>query len=217
MLMTTKCCLCSQVAGEEENDLIAGMLGGEPYVRRVMLESESFAAIPSLGPLTDGHALLCPKAHVRGFAHLGPGLHDEYRMMKGELRRALSRLYGSGVHLFEHGMAAEGGRVVCTTDHAHLHFVPLPGRCELEEVERLPWAEFDGSPATLARLAGGREYVTYEPPGGSCRLLVGAVGGFESQFMRKLLARALGRGESWDWRRHPEPGAADQTWRRFAI
>src|ERR1044072_5888314 len=61
MLKTTECCLCSQVAGEKSNDLIARLLQGEPYVRRVMLESGSFAAIPSLGPLARGHTLLCPK------------------------------------------------------------------------------------------------------------------------------------------------------------
>ena len=60
MLKTTECCLCNQIAGEEANDLIARLLQGEPYVRRVMLESRSFAAIPSLGPLVSGHTLLCP-------------------------------------------------------------------------------------------------------------------------------------------------------------
>lgn len=216
MLKTRECCLCSQVAGEESNDLIARMLPGAPYVRRVMLESESFAAIPSLGPLVSGHALLCPKAHVRSFARLGPGLEGGYRAVKDELREGLSRRYDSPVHLFEHGMAAEGDHVMCSTDHAHLHFVPLPRRCDAEAVGRLPWVEFDGSLGELARLTGGLEYIQYEPPGGGARLLLAEGGGFESQFMRKLFALSLGRGENWNWRDRPDPRAADETWRQFA-
>jgi diadenosine tetraphosphate (Ap4A) HIT family hydrolase len=66
------CYFCGQIKGQPERDLIAQMLPESKYVRRVMLESDAFAAIPSLGPLTDGHALLCPKWHVRSFAALGP-------------------------------------------------------------------------------------------------------------------------------------------------
>lgn len=217
MLKTTECCLCSQVAGEESNDLIARMLRGEPYVRRVMLESCSFAAIPSLGPLVSGHTLLCPKMHVRSFAQLDHGLHDEYQVVKTELRRTLSYQYDSGVHLFEHGMAATGEHILCTTDHAHMHFVPLPRSCDVDSIGQLPWIEFDGSVRALTQLSRGREYILYEPPDGICRLLIAAKRSFESQYMRKLLARALGRAEHWNWRDNPDPRSADETWRRFAL
>lgn len=217
MLKPTECCLCSQVAGEESNDHIARMLHGEPYVRRVMLESESFAAIPSLGPLASGHTLLCPKMHVRSFAQLEPGLYGEYQVMKEKLRRALSHQYDSGIHLFEHGMAATGDRILCTTDHAHMHFVPLPGSCDVDSIEQLPWTEFDGSLGALTQFSRGREYILYEPPDGICRLLIAGERSFESQYMRKLLARALGRTEKWNWKDNPDPRSADQTWRRFAL
>jgi ATP adenylyltransferase len=217
MFKTIECCLCSQVAGEEFNDLIAVMLPGEPYVRRVMLESGSFAAIPSLGPLTSGHALLCPKMHVRSFAQLEPSLHDEYQAVKKKLWRALSYRYDTAVHLFEHGMAATGDRIICTTDHAHMHFVPLPCTCEVNGIQQLPWTEFDGSLRKLTELSQGREYILYEPPDGVCRLLIAGERSFESQYMRKLLAQALGRGENWNWRDNPDPRSADEAWRRFAL
>jgi diadenosine tetraphosphate (Ap4A) HIT family hydrolase len=217
MLDTTDCCLCSQVAGEESNDLIARLLPGKPYARRVMLESASFAAIPSLGPLANGHTLLCPKTHLRSFAQLRPELHDEYQLVKQELRQALSRRFDSSIHLFEHGMSATGSHILCTTDHAHLHFVPLSCSYDLTEIEKLPWIEFDGSLEELSRLSRGREYISYEPPDEDCRLLIAGESSFESQFMRKLLARAIGREERWNWRDHPAPGSADETWRRFAL
>jgi ATP adenylyltransferase len=217
MLKTVECCLCSQVAGEESNDLIACMLDGEPYVRRVMLESESFAAIPSLGPLTNGHTLLCPKMHLRSFAQLEPSSENEYQVIKNELKQALSQQYHSAIHLFEHGIAAIGNRLICSTDHAHLHFVPLPRSCNVDDVEHLPWVEFDGSLGELARWSQGREYILYETPDGVCRLLLARESSFESQYMRKLFAQSLGRGGNWNWRDNPDPRAADETWRRFRL
>ena len=213
---TVECCLCSQIAGDESNDLIARMLPGEPYVRRVMLESASFVAIPSLGPLASGHTLLCPKVHVRSFAQLEPSLHNEYLVVKEKLRQALSDQYASGVHLFEHGMAATGDRILCSTDHAHMHFVPMPDACDVDGIAQLPWTEFEGSLSELTLLSQGREYLLYEPLDGICRLLISVEHSFESQYMRKLLARALGSAENWNWRDHPDPKSADDAWRRFA-
>jgi ATP adenylyltransferase len=217
MLKPTECCLCSQIAGEGSNDLIARLLPGEPYVRRVMLESWSFAAIPSLGPLVSGHTLLCPKMHVRSFAQLAPGLHDEYQVVKKELWQALSCRFNSNIHFFEHGMAATDNRILCTTDHAHMHFVPLPYSCDVAGIEQLPWTEFDGSLGELTRLSQGREYILYGSPDGVCRLLIAGDRSFESQYMRKLLAQALGCGENWNWRDNPDPRAADETWRCFVL
>jgi hypothetical protein len=48
------CCLCSQIDGRRENDLISRLLIDQDYVRRVAMESKLFAVIPSL-------VLLCHK------------------------------------------------------------------------------------------------------------------------------------------------------------
>jgi diadenosine tetraphosphate (Ap4A) HIT family hydrolase len=199
--------------GDPENDLIARMLPGAPYVRRVMLESPSFAAMPSLGPLTGGHSLLCPKAHLRSFAQLDPAAYVELEAVGRTLTRRLQELYGLPVHLFEHGMARSGGRVVCTVDHAHLHFVPLPQRCRLDLGSG--WTVFDGSLTELARLSGGREYVTYVTPEGASWLLVARQGPIPSQHMRRLIAAALGDRTHWNWRRAPRARSTHETWRRF--
>ena len=120
------CCLRSQIEGRKENDLIARMLPGEPYLRRIMLECASFAVVPSLGPLAPGHSLLCPKAHVTSFARLEDSLDAEYEAIKETLKARLVARYGREVAVFEHGMDPSGDRVLCSVDHAHMHFVPLP-------------------------------------------------------------------------------------------
>ena len=201
------CCLCSQISGQPDNDLIARMLPGEPYVRRIMLESSAFAVLPDLGPLVPGHSLLCTKTHTRSFAHLDDALHDEFASMKRTLRASLQELYGGEVHVFEHGMAGEGNRVLCTVDHAHMHFLPM--RAMDLDVEGVV---FDGSLAELRRISGGNEYVLYESPGGEARVRV--ENGIESQYMRRIVANAIGR-EEWNWRELANARAADAAWRRF--
>ncbi len=210
-----ECCLCSQIAGEPTNDLIARMLPNQPYVRRVMLETLSFAVLPSLGPLVSGHSLVCPKSHIRSFAHLDSRGYDEFQKLKRSLRLALQRLYKASVHLFEHGMATTGDRILCTVDHAHMHFVPLPQSVHPDAVEHIGWTKFDGSLDGLRQLSGGGEYIFYESPDGDSRLLVPEDGQIESQYMRKLLANSLSRPERWNWRDDPDAPAADETWRSF--
>ena len=211
------CCICSQIEGRAAGDLIARLLPGRRYVRRVMVESDSFAVIPSLGPLAPGHSLLCPRRHIRSFTQLTPDLDREYERVKRSLRRRLAALYEAEVHVFEHGMADGRGRTLCTVDHAHVHFVPLPQSCAAPaEPDRDPrWMPFDGSLPKLRSIAAGREYIVYETGTGSARILAGEAGELESQYMRKVLARALGRSDEWDWRAEPDAAAADAAWRRF--
>ena len=209
MPTTLECCLCSQIEGRQENDLIARLLPDEPYARRVLIESESFAVIPSLGALAAGYSLLCPKTHVRSFASLDPRLDAEYEAMKARLRALLRNAL-----IFEHGMARSGGKVVCTVDHAHMHFVPLPDIFDFSVLDLDEWTEIDGSVASLRCHTNGGEYIFCETPDGARRLITS--GEFESQHMRKLVARGLGNADRWNWREVPNPRAAHDTWRQFA-
>lgn len=213
---TKECHLCGQIRGDAAYDLIARMLPDQPYVRRILFESPSFAVIPSLGPLRSGHSLLCPKSHVRSFAQLASGDEAEYLAMKARLRAALGETYGPGVALFEHGMAETGDRILCTIDHAHMHFVPVPRGFDLGGTDETGWVVFDGSPAALRQLAESREYILYESPEGESRILIADDRILESQHMRRIIAHRLGNTASWDWREAPAPLAAHAAWQRFA-
>ena len=212
MSAESSCHLCSQIAGDPQNDLIARLLPGHAYIRRVVLETEWFAAIPSLGPLADGHLLLCPRTHVRSAAALPRASYAEYESVMNSLVRYLEEEYQAAVHVFEHGMGSDG-RTVCTVDHAHVHMVPLPEWVPRLELDGLPWQAFDGTLETLATLARGREYVSYIPPRGRPQVSVTAAGHVESQYMRQAIARALG-SPSWNWRTEPDAGAVHRTWLR---
>ena len=216
MSMIHECCLCSQIAGAPENDLIARLLPDEPYARRVLFESDAFAAIPSLGPLSVGHSLLCPKEHVRSFAELDPARHGEFAATKRVLVERLMEMTGHAVHVFEHGMASSGNRIVCTVDHAHMHFVPLPTLNRPADLGAGDWIAFDGSLDALCRISADREYVLYETPDGTAFVRVANETGIESQYMRRRISAWLGKEAQWNWRTTPEARSVDATWRRFS-
>lgn len=205
------CHLCGQIAGDRRRDLIAQLLPGAPYVRRVVADSDSFAVIPSLGPLADGHLLVCPRHHLRRFADTPVEVHAEYAELRRHIVTALTETYGRAVHVFEHGMACAHGGALCTVDHAHVHFVPLPDHVPALDPGDGDWREFDGRLDTLAALTGGRAYISYEPPGGTPRLAVDAGARFESQYMRRLIASATG-GPDWNWRARPDAASTHRTW-----
>jgi len=136
--------------------------------------------------------------------------------MKVRLRRVLAESYGAGVVLFEHGSAEAGDRVLCTVDHAHMHFVPVPPAFDLGDSRGNGWVAFDGSLSALCDLVGAREYILYESPEGESWVLATEGRVFESQHMRRLIAGRLGNTTSWNWREAPAPLAAHEAWRRFA-
>ncbi len=87
-----ECCLCSQIAGNPKNDLIGRLLPQLRYERRVAMETQSFAVIPSLGPIVSGHVLVCPKSHAKSLACVPPELDDEFQKLKERLTHVLEDL-----------------------------------------------------------------------------------------------------------------------------
>jgi diadenosine tetraphosphate (Ap4A) HIT family hydrolase len=208
------CCLCSQIQGRSENDLIARLLPEAPYVRRVCVETANFAVIPSLGPLTLGHVVLCPKEHSISFVQLGPELDREYLEVSRLLTERLKAVFSSELIAFEHGMSADDRRIPCSVEHAHQHFLPVPPGSE-SEFDWTSWREFDGTLAALRTVTGGREYILARDTAGACRVLQTREAGFESQHMRRVFASRFGCPD-WNWREVPNAHAAHATWQRLA-
>lgn len=220
MSISNGCCICGQIAGDPVSDLISNLMKDRKYVRRVPFETENFAAIPSIGPIAPGHTLLCPKWHVRSMAMaLGPGpnqseLNLEYRMADTGLSGLLSALYSKPIHRFEHGSAEYGTKVVCTVEHAHVHLVPA-------EVDILPtiqsekrWKPIARGFSNLRTIVAEAEYIYYESPDGRS-VVTFSDAGFESQYLRRIFAEALGAPEKWNWRSVPSVSEIDLAYRRL--
>jgi diadenosine tetraphosphate (Ap4A) HIT family hydrolase len=211
-----KCCLCSQIAGEVDNDLFAKMIPSSSYIRRIPMETEDFAVIPSLGPVAPGHVLICPKQHYKSFANISDDLEPQYNLIKVRLKRVLKNIYNKPVHCFEHGTARRANQPLCTVEHAHLHLIPtsVAAYSILEEVK--DWRDLGNKFADLKGIVGDSEYLYYESPDGFRKIITAETGTFESQYMRKIFSEALGNDTNWNWRQNPLPFAAHETFEIIA-
>jgi len=207
------CCICSQIAGRERNDLISRLLSWPTYVRRVPRETHNFAAVPSLGPLAPGHTLLCPKSHIRSIAWVPMSYQEEYDAFRDSLAGILVTLFGAPVHAFEHGSPQQAGRILCSVDHAHLHLVPADIDVLATLTREANWTEIGPSLGSLREVVGEKEYLFYESPEHRRIVAVSGECGFESQYLRRVFATALGSGAEWNWRDDPRPIDADNTYR----
>ena len=196
------CQLCAQVAGHADVDLVHQLLGGA-YRRPVLIETDRFVAMPSVGALAPGHLLLSPKRHVRSLAALSANEIDEAVEMLERLARRLEISFGGPVQLFEHGNATCGSTVACSVEHAHLHV--LPAVPDLWPAPPLPlqWTRLPGLTG-LAERTGGREYVSLRAADGIWRAAVcPSTVHVPSQLLRRHAATLLGRPHEWNWRTHP--------------
>jgi len=67
----------------------------------------------------------------------------------------------------------------------------------------------------LRSAAGIHEYVFYESPQGNRSLLCAHGGQFESQFLRRVFADAIGRSQDWNWRQAMNPAAVEEIFQRI--
>lgn len=206
-----KCCICSQIAGDASNDLLAKTIGSGSYVRRIPIETEQFAVIPSLGPLVPGHVIVCPKQHHRSLSVVPSSYDEEFDGLLRRLRNLLCAAYSVPIHFFEHGMSREGSRVLCSVDHAHLHAVPTPVSIAEVLCSHAPILVPSGL-SGLRSVAGDREYIFYESPNGERFVIPGNTHQFESQYLRRVFAEAIGNAGDWNWREHLKPDVAINTY-----
>lgn len=206
------CAICCQIAGQKEGDLLAQVIGGEKeYTRRVIMENEHFVVFPSVGPLKVGHVILCPKLHYPSFALLPESFEDEYHAIRAQLSDLLEVTFGEEVHVFEHGTDAQCVRIPCSVEHAHQHFIPANASVQDALYRDIEWELISLSLASLERAAKGREYLLYHSPANSTHIAVAPKNGFESQYIRRVFANALGKNDQWNWRTHPHPPSIEET------
>jgi ATP adenylyltransferase len=196
------CSFCAQIAGRVAGNEVIKLLADACFVRPVLLESGQAVVMPSIGPLSRGHVLVCPTQHLRSTLEADSDVHADIEALIEEAREQLETLTGLPVHRFEHGSSRDGIRVACSVEHAHVHLVPA----DVVIWDRLPEiASWRLAPEDRARLredVGGREFLLYEGPGTE-RVLATTDAGFPSQVLRQLLASALGSPSTWNWREHP--------------
>jgi hypothetical protein len=207
------CSLCAEFAGAHRENAFKELCDGLPFASRIVEETPRFVALPAFGQLVEGYMLLCARQHILsiGASLSEPGYTKELTALLLRVQERLRLLYTSRSILFEHGAAEPGGSIGCGTDHAHLHVVPaeidLLPHIEREDLDWRPIRSLD----RLGHLASlGNAYLYYVDVSGQGWVCT-VQQSFESQYLRKALARAVGDPQRWDWRQHPMPERVERV------
>jgi diadenosine tetraphosphate (Ap4A) HIT family hydrolase len=163
----------------------------------VLFRSNNFGLIPSLGQIVEGYLLVLPIKHFKALGDLPGLLCQEFTTICEWVGKTLKGQYGRYI-LFEHGTRSEGVGG-CGIYHAHLHATPLAG--VLDPVNalklRFPYIELAHLNEISKRSAGFATYLFYQDS--DAKLYLFDTGPLPSQYMRKVLADALGQ-QDWNWR-----------------
>lgn len=208
----TSCSLCDELRGTTRP--LYNELAGTNFESRILDENEDWVVVPSLGPLAAGHVMVLPRDHL--FASLDANRRSLalFQSLVATVSDRLRQLYPDPVLIFEHGSTQADASCGACIDHAHLHIVPGPASF-IESTRALfsNWEDF----RSWTHLGEGRYRV--RPP----YHLIGVIGpkpelyirrssgNVPSQFLRQILARAMGRPDAWNWRRDPGPALFSRT------
>jgi ATP adenylyltransferase len=172
---------------------------------RVLAESPSFVAFPSLGSLVAGWVLIVPRRPMLNLSGLSPAEWDELDEFQMQVSGRLRR-FGSQLFVFEHGNRMAGGALGCGVDQAHLHLVPLPFDLLQSAIDfpdsDIQWSLQVDTVSFRNAVSTDVEYIGIMNPA-SATAVVGHVRQPTSQWVRRLIAKGLGRAEAWDYKHHP--------------
>src|SRR6185369_2276572 len=97
--------------------------GASPTFAYLLAETELFRITCDASPLTEGHILIIPKAHVDCLASYDDALLSEFQDHYRRVMDFVRKTYGS-VATFEHGKFGQ------TVYHSHVHVLPFTGTLE---------------------------------------------------------------------------------------
>lgn len=158
----------------------------------VIVESDFFYVIPTMGQLSDGgHLLVIPHEHYSCLGAMDERLFDEFEPFVDKLKKAVTVAYGKPI-LFEHGVLGQ------SVPHAHLQLVPS---C----VDLFPSISREFK--SFQQLISLRELRELHRTKGMYLLyqnLQDEMFSFTldhfSQYLRRVTAEVMGKPEQGDWR-----------------
>lgn len=177
----------------------------KPLHDTALLEAEEWLAAPSLGALVPGWLIVLPRRPALNFRRWAEGSQSPLAALS-EVASGLG-LSPTDYIWFEHGPQAERTQVGCGVDYAHLHMLVRPPFAfdqlvsEVQADGLLAWTE---SKADSAYVQLDIE-TSYLALGQGQRALVATeVECAGSQYLRRAVARVIGRDYAWNYRTFPQ-------------
>ncbi|MBK1650547.1 HIT family protein [Rhabdochromatium marinum] len=120
-----KCSICDELVASSSSRFAATVNAGG-VMNAVFYETKNLVVLPSIGPLAKGHCLVVTKKHVNSV--LLSALSGDFFPELEECIESVVRCYGAckSILIGEHGSkSCQTSVSLCSTEHAHLHVVPV--------------------------------------------------------------------------------------------
>ncbi len=118
------CDICNEINNVKNNFFTRNLLTFYKKYNletRIIYRNRNFFVIPSIGPVSPCHLLVCPIKHVCSFAQLDYSLLEEGEKFLNSIFQLVQNEYGYAI-AFEHGETDKGvGSSSC--NHAHIHIL----------------------------------------------------------------------------------------------
>lgn len=171
-------------------------------VDKILMESQNYFAISSIGGYIPGWTLIFSKIHKLNLSV--DYTNSDFLNFVADVCDVVSSEYGSSV-IFEHGSNTDESATSCGVSHAHLHVVPFSKDIEslaTHETDDLLWQNTNIS--EIASLASSNEYLfcanSFDALSTNGKFSI--ITKPRSQFFRKVLAKAMGLSDMYDYKRY---------------
>jgi diadenosine tetraphosphate (Ap4A) HIT family hydrolase len=169
---------------------------------RVLVENDNYFAVASIGGFIPGWTLIFPKSHKLNLAY--DFSNEDFLSFTSLVVEVVSATYGKCV-IFEHGSNSYNSATSCGVNHAHLHVVPFEQNLELFAMQEQPNSYWKQSKITdISTISNNEEYLfcanSYLDR--NTKGVVLKLASPQSQFFRRILAKATGISNLYDYKRY---------------
>lgn len=214
-----QCCFCQEYLLPHDNQYY-NEFGKELNIEsRILMETENWYAVPSLGCLTVGYILLVCKHHLNSLANVNHTLFVEMLHLKQLIENEIFLKLGCECISFEHGVTDPSYTGANSVDHIHLHIVPCSKRLwnDIAQTHDLHdfWVFHDHIALFESwRMNPPHSYLLFQDLDKNIYYIQDA-SGFQSQFFRQCLSEIIGL-EQWDWKKENYNGNFIKTLELFS-
>jgi hypothetical protein len=200
------CAICRELSCSQQTRMSAA-LEDKNVSNAVLILSDIFAIIPSVGPLVRGHALVVTRRHSSNIlASVDETGYREFReICKQYLDWSSGKAEDARLLCFEHGSCSGTHQSLCSTEHGHVHLLPLQSNESARVLEAVVGTSITvGDCRELSEVLNSlQQYVVAfsigSKQGDHLEGVVLDGSTVPSQYLRRVVAERLGLPQ-WDWK-----------------
>lgn len=168
---------------------------------KILMESENFYVIPSLGSIVPNWFLICSKDHFISSSKLSSKLLDELFQLVNDLRSKV-KFVNNNISIFEHGPHKPKIATGCSVDHLHIHVVDFDPseliQLSFDYSRDFVWNKYSKPKYAIQSVNSDESFLFFQKSPNENFICQKPV--FESQYFRKLIAKSKGVEEKFNWR-----------------